>query len=148
MDNLLYGKMMLDNANGIDSKMSLLACYLYYVVTCNNEELASLLKKFYYREQKHLLIFLRLANQLGADPRLWNYYHDHNEYWSPSYINYYQKNTIILDDIINKKMKLIKKYQYQIKRISNHHIQIYLKKIMMEEIHSISLLKEFRELIS
>ena len=139
--NDLYGNMILDLASGMDSKMSLLSSYVYYIITSQDKNLVKLLKKLYHHEQKHLFLLLSLASQLGVDPRLWHSHHDQNEYWSPSYVNYYQSTNMISKDLIDRKIKLIKKYKYQITRIQDSFIQSYIRRLIKEELHSISLLK-------
>lgn len=139
-----YGQMMLENVGSMDSKMSMVSCCLYYQTICKDADFVLLLKKISKVEWKHLSIFCKLAFQLGMDPRLWSCSQQQNEYWSPSYVNYYQEIDQIIHYLIDRETKMIQIHQNQITQIKSQKLQSILEKIIKEEQNQIELIKTYK----
>ena len=139
----IYGLMILDNIGGMNSKMSMINQYLYSMINIENDYpvLAAVFDEILKTETKHLKLLMQLALKLDSDPRLWSCLNDQCSYWSPSYINYPTQIKIIFNTLIKQNILATRKYQQQIKQVTNKEIQELLMQIINDEANHLNILE-------
>ena len=140
-----YGLMILDNIGGMNSELSAINQYIYNLVIISPDlaEIKQVFKNISSDEMHHLNIFMKLALQLGMDPRWWSCMDDHCCYWSPSYLNYPQQIDELLQNAIISEYQAIDKYMAQIKAINDPYIIAILKRIIEDEKVHLQILKHW-----
>ncbi|WP_300080684.1 ferritin family protein [uncultured Thomasclavelia sp.] len=141
----IYGLMILDNIGGMNSKMSMINQYLYSMINIENDYpvLAAVFDEILKTETKHLKLLMQLALKLDSDPRLWSCLNDQCSYWSPSYINYPTQIKIIFNTLIKQNILATRKYQQQIKQVTNKEIQELLMQIINDEAKHLNILEKW-----
>lgn len=141
----IYGLMILDNIGGMNSKMSMINQYLYSMINIENDYpiLATIFDEILKTETKHLKSLMQLALKLDTDPRLWSCLNDQCSYWSPSYINYPTQIKIIFNTLIKQNILATKKYQQQIKHVTDMEIKKLLIQIINDEVKHLDILEKW-----
>lgn len=130
--NRRYALEMLDNLGGQDSEMSAVSLYFYnHFIT--DGELANFFHQLSITEMRHLEIFGRLAQQLGADPKLWSCSKGQPRFWSPAYNQYPIRLGPLLENAIDHEQKAIAKYEKQANDIKDQNIVDNLCRIILDE---------------
>lgn len=127
-----YALEMLDNLGGQDSEMSAVSLYFYNHLMTDGD-LAKFFHQLSITEMHHLEIFGRLAQQLGADPKLWSCSKGQPRFWSPSYNQYPVRLRPLLENAINHEEKAIAKYKKQANCIKDQNIVDNLCRIIQDE---------------
>ncbi len=132
--NQRYAEAMLSNVAGGISEMTAIGGYLYdHLVTEGIPELSAAFHEISVVEMHHLQIFALLAQQLGADPRLWCVRRGRRSWWSPSEIQYTRKLGPLIQNAIRTERLTIQKYQGQLRWIQDQGIAANLRRIILDE---------------
>lgn len=143
-----YAKAMLSNIGSSNSEMSAVTLYFYNSVILEAEyaDFAGCFHKIAIVEMHHMNIFATLAFQMGLDPRLWCFDSQKPVYWTPAY-NYYprQRLTEVIENAIQDEEAAIRKYSWQLEKISDENIRENLERILLDERHHIEI---FHQMLS
>ncbi|MFQ8706322.1 MAG: ferritin-like domain-containing protein [Thomasclavelia sp.] len=143
--NETYGLMILDNVGGMNSETSAICQYIYDHAIAGEDfiDLKQTFLNISMVEMHHLDIFMELSLKLGMNPRWWSCLDDQCSYWSPSYLNYPNQVSEVLQTAIDNEYQAIEKYMYQARVIKDPHIVAILKRIIEDEELHIKILKQW-----
>lgn len=143
--NETYGLMILDNVGGMNSETSAICQYIYDHAIAGKDfiDLKQAFLNISMVEMHHLDIFMELSLKLGMNPRWWTCLDDQCSYWSPSYLNYPNQVTEVIQSAIDNEYQAINKYKYQASVIKDPHIIAILNRIIEDEELHIKILKQW-----
>lgn len=143
--NETYGLMILDNVGGMNSETSAICQYIYNHAIAGEDfnDLKQTFLNISMVEMHHLDIFMELSLKLEMNPRWWTCLDDQCCYWSPSYLNYPNQVSEVLQNAIDNEYQAINKYMYQASIIKDPHIVDILKRIIEDEELHIKILKQW-----
>lgn len=132
--NQRYAQAMLSNLAGDVSEMSAVGRYFYdHLVTAGIPEVAAAFQEISVVEMRHLNIFGTLAQQLGADPRLWCIRRGRRTWWSPGDLQYTRNLGPLMHMAIQSERATIQKYEGQLRWIRDENIAANLRRILQDE---------------
>ena len=132
--NYRYAHAMLSNLSGEISEMSAMSLYLYdQLVTVGIPELSAVFQELALVELRHMEIFGMLAQQLGADPRLWCMRRGRQSWWSPADLQYTRKLGPLIHGAIRAEEQTIRKYKGQLCWIRDENVTANLTRIIQDE---------------
>lgn len=131
--NHRYAYAMLSNLSGEISAMSGLSLYLYNrLVTTGIPELSATFQELALVELRHMEIFGMLAQQLGADPRLWCMRRGRQAWWSPADLQYTRKLGPLIHGAIRAEQLAIRKYEGQLRWIRDENVVDNLNRVLLD----------------
>lgn len=132
--NPMYAHEMLSNIAAVVSEISDVSRYFYISVVTkpHNSWISNCFHEISIVEMHHLNIFAQLAQQLGADPRLWCG-GAQKRWWSPSYIRYPRELKALVAESIRAEEEAIRKYSRQAGSICDPNIVANLNRIICDE---------------
>lgn len=139
--NAAYAAEMLGNMGGCVSEMSAVSLYFYNSLATErqHEPIASCFHHVSIVEMHHLEIFGKLAQQLGADPRLWSLRGARKLYWSPAFNRYPREIKALVHGSIEAESAAIAKYSMQAEQIKDKFIVENLLRIIADEQHHLDI---------
>lgn len=139
--NRFYAREMLSNIGACNSEMSAVSLYFYNSLVTSNlyEEVAACFHQVMLVEMHHLEIFGKLAQMLGADPRLWRCGRGNMMYWTPGCNQYPRRLNDLLRNAIVGEQEAIAKYSRQAECIRDPYIVENLNRIILDEQHHIAI---------
>ncbi len=138
-----YAEAMLSNIGSANSEMSAISLYSYNALITDEMHpyIAECFNSISTVEMHHLRIFLKLALQLGADPRLWTYSRGRPVYWSPGCNKYPTATRLMVENSLRSEEETIAKYREQAAWIEDTNIVAILKRIILDELVHIQIFK-------
>ena len=144
--NPQYARAILSNLGGNNSEMSAVGQYVYaQLVTEGVPEVAEALRQISMEEMHHLKIFGTLAQQLGADPRLWSVWKGRHVWWTPEWLTYQRRLGPLLYGAIQTEQASVRKYRSQCLWIRDSNVVENLQRILQDEESHIEILTCLRE---
>lgn len=132
--NQRYAEAILSNMSGDISEMTAVCRYFYdHLAAAGVPEVASVFHEISIVEMRHLEIFGVLAQQLGADPRLWCIRRGRRTWWSPDYIQYTRKLGPLIHSALRAEQRTIEKYEGQTRWIQDENVVANLRRIIQDE---------------
>ena len=133
--NLIFARMMLDNAYGCTSAQTFLTSYMYNGVLCHclNAEASEIFMEAVKCEMLHLETFLKLAHKLGEDPRAWSRRGSRRVWWSPSFVKYCPNLCAALKNAVCAEKRAIAKYESQLSKIDDENVCAVLRCIIEDK---------------
>lgn len=144
--NHRYAHAMLSNMSGEISEQSAMSLYLYdRLVTAGLPELSAVFQELALVELRHMEIFGLLAQQLGADPRLWCMRRGRQSWWSPADLQYTRKLGPLIHGAIRAEQLTIRKYEGQLRWIRDENVAANLRRILQDEQIHVQLLTQLAQ---
>ena len=133
--NPAYAEAMLSNVGGSNSEMTAVSLYIYNSLAIPKpyDQFGPCFEQIAITEMHHLDIFGELAEQLGADPRLWECKGCKCAYWTPAYNDYPREICEMIRNSIKSERAAIRKYKRQAQCIHNANIVENLRRIILDE---------------
>lgn len=130
-----YIPRILENIGGLAGEMTAAYSYMYgdFMTGEKYDEVKKALKGIAISEMNHMYMFVEVAKQLGADPRLWSQKGNTLKYWSPEYIQYPTQLENIIKANMEAEQTAIDMYTQQIENIQDPGIVTLLKRILLDE---------------
>lgn len=144
--NHRYAHAMLSNLSGEISEQSAMSLYLYdRLVTAGLPELSAVFQELALVELRHMEIFGMLAQQLGADPRLWCMRRGRQSWWSPADLQYTRKLGPLIHGAIQAEQLTIRKYEGQLRWIRDENVAANLRRVLQDEQVHVQLLTQLAQ---
>ena len=144
--NHRYAHAMLSNLSGEISEQSALSLYFYdHLVTAGLPELSAVFQELALVELRHMEIFGMLAQQLGADPRLWCMRRGRQSWWSPADLQYTRRLGPLIHAAIRAEELTVQKYEGQLRWIRDENVAANLSRILQDERVHVQLLTQLAQ---
>lgn len=145
--NPAYAQMLLDNFGGGNSEMTAVASYLYANLALGEAqpEIARVFLQISEVEMVHLRLFGILAQQLGAEPRLWSRPCGMPVYWTPGYLTYPRGLPELLEAAVESELAAIAKYEMQAKTIRDAGVAAMLRRVILDEQRHVEIFRALRQ---